>query len=487
MMQSGLRVGGVVQRPERARRRCRSRGRSPSRHRGGRPPRRPPAPVPQQPRPRTVALRVALLPLRAVRTTGHVTMPGWSRGSSGGRSAIPPRVEAVVAGAGPGAGGAPNVVIVVSTTWASPSSAASGPTSTRRPSTGRPPAGPLRQLPHHGALLADPGLPADRAQPPLGRHGPDRGAGHRVPRLRRPHPGRRAAMLPEALRPRRATPPGRSASGTSRPRTSSTPGASRARWPLGRGFERFYGFFEGETHQFGPALVEDNHLTQQPTPSEDGYHLTEDLADHAIAWISDLRAVDDDKPFFAWFATGACHSPHQAPRQLDRRYAGRFDEGWDAWREADPRPGRRRWACCPSTTVLSERPDWVPAWASLSGDERRLYARYMEAFAGFLSHTDAQVGRIVDHLAGDGRPRQHDHRAGLRQRGQLRGRARRLDQRRATVERPAPRRSRRRSAASTRSAGPTSTTTTRGAGPSPATRRSAAGSGRSTRAASPTR
>ena len=178
-------------------------------------------------------------------------------------------------------------------------------------------------------------------------------------------------------------------------------GASRARWPLGRGFERFYGFFEGEVSQFGPALVEDNHLTHQPRASEDGYHLTEDLADQLIARVSDLRAVDPDKPFFAWFATGACHSPHQAPRDWIDRYAGCFDEGWDAWREATLER-QKAMGLLPDHTVLSERPDWVPAWASLRSDERRLYARYMEAFAGFLSHTDAQVGRVVDHLAETG-------------------------------------------------------------------------------------
>jgi len=178
-------------------------------------------------------------------------------------------------------------------------------------------------------------------------------------------------------------------------------GASRARWPLGRGFERFYGFFEGETHQFGPALVEDNHLTQQPYAAEDGYHLTEDLADQLMARVSDLRAVDPDKPFFAWFALGACHSPHQAPPEWLERYRGRFDEGWDAWRPA-ALARQKELGLLPEHTVLSDRPDWVPAWDQLSADERRLYARYMEAFAAYLSHADHHVGRVVDHLAETG-------------------------------------------------------------------------------------
>jgi len=178
-------------------------------------------------------------------------------------------------------------------------------------------------------------------------------------------------------------------------------GAPRDRWPLGRGFERYYGFFDGEAHQFGPALVEDNHLVTQPRPQEDGYHLTEDLADHAIAWINDLRAADPDKPFFAWFCPGACHSPHQAPADWIEAYRGRFEEGWDVWREA-ALERQKADGLLPGHTVLSPRPTWVPAWADLGEDERRVYERYMEAFAGYLSHTDAQVGRIVDALAETG-------------------------------------------------------------------------------------
>lgn len=174
--------------------------------------------------------------------------------------------------------------------------------------------------------------------------------------------------------------------------------APRARWPLGRGFERFYGFFPGETHQFAPALVHDNHFVDPPGTYEEGYHLTEDLVDHAISFVRDLRHVDADKPFFLYFCTGACHSPHQAPREWIDRYRGQFDGGWDEWRE---RTFARQLATglLPESTRLSERPEWVPAWADLSPDERRVYARYMEAFAGYLSHTDHHVGRLLDALA----------------------------------------------------------------------------------------
>ena len=174
-------------------------------------------------------------------------------------------------------------------------------------------------------------------------------------------------------------------------------GARRDRWPLGRGFERFYGFFSGETHQNAPALVYDSHFMEPPRTAEEGYHLTEDLADRAIEFLDDLRHVDADKPWLCYLTPGACHSPHQAPRAFIDAYRGRFDGGWDAWREATLER-QKALGAVPAHTELSPRPDWVPAWAELSDDERRLYARYMEAFAGFLTHTDAQVGRVIDRL-----------------------------------------------------------------------------------------
>jgi arylsulfatase A-like enzyme len=131
--------------------------------------------------------------------------------------------------------------------------------------------------------------------------------------------------------------------------------ASRATWPLARGFDRWYGFHGGETHQFVPALYHDNHSVRPPRAELDDYHLTEDLADRAIEFVGDLRAVDADKPFFLYFATGACHSPHQPPPRWREHYRGRFDVGWDAWRELI---FARQLACglLPPSTVLSARP-----------------------------------------------------------------------------------------------------------------------------------
>ncbi len=181
------------------------------------------------------------------------------------------------------------------------------------------------------------------------------------------------------------------------PATEMSMGSPRDKWPLGRGFERYYGFLAGETDQYHPVLVHDNHEVPPPRTPEEGYHLTEDLTDRAIGYIKDLRATSPDKPFFCWFAPGACHAPHQAPPAYIEPYRGRFDHGWDAWRnevfERQVASG-----LLPAGTRLSERPHWVPEWSTLSADERRLYARMMEVYAGFMTHTDAQVGRLLDFI-----------------------------------------------------------------------------------------
>jgi arylsulfatase A-like enzyme len=187
------------------------------------------------------------------------------------------------------------------------------------------------------------------------------------------------------------------------PEDETNMAASRATWPLARGFDRWYGFHGGETSQFVPALYHDNHSVRPPRSIEDGYHLTTDLADRAIEFLADLRAVDACKPFFLYFATGACHSPHQPPRRWLERYRGRFDLGWDAWRD-EVFARQLAMGLLPGSTALSPRPAWVPAWDSLTDRDQMVAARFMECFAGFLSHADEQVGRIL---------------AFLRQRGEL--------------------------------------------------------------------
>ena len=172
---------------------------------------------------------------------------------------------------------------------------------------------------------------------------------------------------------------------------------SRSTWPLGRGFDRWYGFHGGETHQFVPALYHDNHAVRPPRSVEDGYHLSADLADRAIEYLGDLRAVDDQLPFFLYFATGACHSPHQAPAAWIEHYKGRFAKGWDAWRE-ETFARQLAAGIVPEGTVLTPRPPWVPAWETLDGRERTLAERFMECFAAFLSYTDQQIGRVLDFI-----------------------------------------------------------------------------------------
>jgi arylsulfatase len=169
------------------------------------------------------------------------------------------------------------------------------------------------------------------------------------------------------------------------------------RWPLGRGFDRFYGFLGGDTSQWYPELVYDNHQVEPPRSPEEGYHLTEDLADHAISFIADAKQVAPDKPFYLHFCTGATHAPHHVAKQWADRYAGRFDEGWDAYRR-EVFARQKELGVVPADAELSRHDPDVPEWESLSPDARRLAARLMEVFAGFLSHTDAQVGRLLDFL-----------------------------------------------------------------------------------------
>lgn len=178
------------------------------------------------------------------------------------------------------------------------------------------------------------------------------------------------------------------------PATETTMGSPRDKWPLGRGFERFYGFMGGETDQYRPDLVYDNHHVEPPRSPEEGYHLTEDLADRAITFLQGLRATHPAKPFFLYVTPGACHAPHQAPASFIDAYRGRFDVGWDRWRE-EVFARQRASGLLPAGTELSERPAWVPAWDSLSADERRLYARMMEVYAGFMTHTDTQIARLI--------------------------------------------------------------------------------------------
>ena len=168
-------------------------------------------------------------------------------------------------------------------------------------------------------------------------------------------------------------------------------------WPLARGFDRFYGFLDGETDQFHPQLVSDNHPIEPPGRPQDGYHLSEDLVDQALKMVSDSSGVRPDRPFFLYLPFGATHAPHQAPASYLAKYRGAFDDGWDVARQQwfDRQIAR---GVVPAGTELAPRNPGVDAWDGLGDNQRRLACRLQEAFAAFLDHTDDQIGRLVDGL-----------------------------------------------------------------------------------------
>src|SRR2546423_3741995 len=162
--------------------------------------------------------------------------------------------------------------------------------------------------------------------------------------------------------------------------------ATKRHWPLGRGFERFYGFLGGDTSQWYPDLVYDNHPVEPPRTPEEGYHLSEDLADKAMEFISDVKQVDPAKPFYLHLCFGATHAPHHAPKEWADRYAGQFDDGWDAYRER-VFARQNELGIVPADAELSRHDPDLLDWGSLPPEARRPYSRFMCACAAFPSHT----------------------------------------------------------------------------------------------------
>ena len=192
--------------------------------------------------------------------------------------------------------------------------------------------------------------------------------------------------------------------------------STRRNWPSGRGFERWYGFLGAETNQWYPDLVYDNHPVDQPSSPEEGYHLTEDLTDKALEFIRDAKAIAPEKPFFLYYAPGACHAPHHAPKEWIDKFKGKFDLGYEAIRE-QTLAKQKELGIVPADTELppinpigtpDDRtgPDGAPfppldytqPWNSLSDDAKRLFCRMAEVYAGFLGHADEQIGRLLDYL-----------------------------------------------------------------------------------------
>jgi arylsulfatase A-like enzyme len=188
-------------------------------------------------------------------------------------------------------------------------------------------------------------------------------------------------------------------------------GASRAQWPLQRGFDRYYGFLGGETNQWFPDLVEDNHFVDQPYGPEEGYHLSKDLTDKAIGMIRDQKASNPSRPWYMWFCPGANHAPHHAPKEYIEKYKGKFDDGYEAYREwVLPRmiakgilpEGTQLTPINPLPEDVANPGDFVKPWNTLKADEKKLFSRLAEVYAGFSEYTDAQVGRIIDYLEKSG-------------------------------------------------------------------------------------
>jgi len=195
--------------------------------------------------------------------------------------------------------------------------------------------------------------------------------------------------------------------------------AYKGRWPLGRGFERYYGFLGGETNSWYPDLVEDNHQIEPPARPEDGYHLADDMSDKAIRFIRDAKVIDPDKPFFMYFAPAAGHAPHLVPLEWADKYKGVFDDGYEAIRDRIL-ARQKELGLLPADTQLSPinphgepnrtSPDGQPwpnvdsvrPWDTCSEDEHRLFTRMAEVFAGYISYNDDRIGRVIDYLEESG-------------------------------------------------------------------------------------
>ncbi len=185
------------------------------------------------------------------------------------------------------------------------------------------------------------------------------------------------------------------------PEPDISPAGPFDRWPTGLGFDYFYGFNQGETHQYYPTIYRNTTWVPQPKSPEAGYHFTADMTDEAIAWTRNIRAADPNKPWFNYFSTSGIHAPHHAPKEWRDRFTGMFDHGWDKQRELT-HAKQLEIGIIPRLTKLTPRPESVPSWDSQSADARKVYCRLMENYAAYMAYTDYEVGRLLDSLRKSG-------------------------------------------------------------------------------------
>jgi arylsulfatase len=185
------------------------------------------------------------------------------------------------------------------------------------------------------------------------------------------------------------------------PEPDISPAGPFDRWPTGLGFDYFYGFNQGETHQYYPTIYRNTTWVPQPKTPEQGYHFTADMTDEAIAWTRNVRAADPDKPWFNYFSTSGVHAPHHAPAEWREKFKGMFDHGWDKQREMT-HAAQLAMGIVPKGTKLTARPKEIPAWESQAPEAKKVYTRLMENYAAYMAYTDHEVGRLLDSLRESG-------------------------------------------------------------------------------------
>jgi arylsulfatase len=185
------------------------------------------------------------------------------------------------------------------------------------------------------------------------------------------------------------------------PEPEISPAGPFDRWPTGLGFEYFYGFNQGETHQYYPVLYRNTTPVDPPKTPEEGYHFTTDITDETIGWIRNVRAASPDKPWFAYYSTGAIHAPHHAPKEWRDKFKGKFDHGWDRQREITFEQ-QKKLGVVPQNAQLTPRPKEIPAWDDQSPEAKRVFCRLVENYAAFMAHTDHEVSRLIDSLEQSG-------------------------------------------------------------------------------------